>query len=77
MQESARLTVPGGPSVACSAAAAVAWDEAWANNMDPSGMAATGVHDSAYEAENHKGAGNGSLIDLKVVNKVQEVRAVA
>ncbi|KAG0597217.1 hypothetical protein M758_UG321500 [Ceratodon purpureus] len=50
-QESARLTVPGGPSVACSTAAAIAWDKAWANNLDPSGRAATGVHDSAYEGD--------------------------
>jgi asparagine synthase (glutamine-hydrolysing) len=84
MQESARLTVPGGPSVACSTAAAIAWDKAWANNLDPSGRAATGVHDSAYEAdaaadiaENHKGTGHGGLVNLKVVDKVQEVSAVA
>lgn len=83
MQESARLTVPGGPSVACSTAAAIAWDKAWANNLDPSGRAATGVHDSAYEAnasadtaEKHIGAGNGGLINMKV-DKVQEVSAVA
>ncbi|XP_024358252.1 asparagine synthetase [glutamine-hydrolyzing] 2 [Physcomitrium patens] len=47
-QQSARMTVPGGPSVACSTATAVAWDEAWANNLDPSGRAALGCHDSAY-----------------------------
>jgi asparagine synthase (glutamine-hydrolysing) len=47
-QQSARMTVPGGPSVACSTAAAVAWDKAWAGNLDPSGRAALGVHDSAY-----------------------------
>ncbi|XP_024524654.1 asparagine synthetase [glutamine-hydrolyzing] 2 [Selaginella moellendorffii] len=49
-QESARLSVPGGPSVACSTAAAVAWDEAWSKNLDPSGRAATGVHADAYES---------------------------
>lgn len=48
MQQSARMTVPGGPSVACSTAAAIAWDKAWAGNLDPSGRAALGVHDSAY-----------------------------
>ncbi len=47
-QESARMTVPGGPSIACSTAAAIAWDKAWADNLDPSGRAALGVHDSAY-----------------------------
>lgn len=82
MQESARLTVPGGPSVACSTAAAIAWDKAWANNLDPSGRAATGVHDSAYEegdaAGNPKGeAGKDGLINLKVNGTVQEVSAVA
>ncbi|KAH1197009.1 Asparagine synthetase [glutamine-hydrolyzing] 2 [Glycine max] len=47
-QNSARLTVPGGPSVACSTAKAVEWDAAWSNNLDPSGRAALGVHASAY-----------------------------
>uniref|UniRef100_A0A0E0PW53 Asparagine synthetase [glutamine-hydrolyzing] n=3 Tax=Oryza TaxID=4527 RepID=A0A0E0PW53_ORYRU len=45
----ARLTVPGGPSVACSTAKAVEWDAAWSKNLDPSGRAALGVHDAAYE----------------------------
>lgn len=48
-QHSARLTVPGGPSVACSTAKAVEWDEAWSKNLDPSGRAALGVHSSSYE----------------------------
>lgn len=47
-QQSARMTVPGGPSVACSTAAAVEWDKAWAGNLDPSGRAALGCHDDAY-----------------------------
>uniref|UniRef100_A0A0C9RR02 Asparagine synthetase [glutamine-hydrolyzing] n=1 Tax=Wollemia nobilis TaxID=56998 RepID=A0A0C9RR02_9CONI len=51
-QNSARLTVPGGPSVACSTAKAVEWDAAWSNNLDPSGRAALGVHVSAYTADN-------------------------
>lgn len=34
--------------MACSTAAAIAWDKAWAGNLDPSGRAALGVHDSAY-----------------------------
>nr|CAB3467746.1 unnamed protein product [Digitaria exilis] len=45
----ARSTVPGGPSVACSTAKAVEWDAAWSKNLDPSGRAALGVHDAAYE----------------------------
>lgn len=81
-QESARLTVPGGPSVACSTAAAIAWDKAWANNLDPSGRAATGVHDSAYQgddAENNSKTGDDAgLVNLKAVNgTVKEVSAVA
>ena len=58
-QLAARLTVPSGPSVACSTATAVKWDAAWANNLDPSGRAALGVHNAAYDnAENgHAEAG--------------------
>ena len=55
LQNSARLTVPGGASVACSTAKAVEWDAAWSNNLDPSGRAALGVHISAYENQNNKG----------------------
>ncbi|KAJ1437616.1 Rossmann-like alpha/beta/alpha sandwich fold [Sesbania bispinosa] len=51
-QNSARLTVPGGASVACSTAKAVEWDAAWSNNLDPSGRAALGVHVSAYDNQN-------------------------
>ncbi|KAK9681513.1 hypothetical protein RND81_10G007700 [Saponaria officinalis] len=39
-QNSARLTVRGGPSVACSRTKAVEWDQAWSKNLDPSGRAA-------------------------------------
>ncbi|VAH23417.1 unnamed protein product [Triticum turgidum subsp. durum] len=48
-KNAARLTVPGGPSVACSTAKAVEWDAAWSKLLDPSGRAALGVHDAAYE----------------------------
>ncbi|CAN7022957.1 unnamed protein product [Brassica rapa subsp. trilocularis] len=48
-QNSARLTVPGGATVACSTAKAVEWDANWSNNMDPSGRAAIGVHLSDYD----------------------------
>ncbi|WP_115717278.1 asparagine synthase B [Gallaecimonas mangrovi] len=41
-------TVPHGKSVACSTPAALAWDESFQNNADPSGRAAKGVHQSAY-----------------------------
>jgi len=35
--------------VACSTAKAVEWDAAWSKNLDPSGRAALGVHEAAYE----------------------------
>ena len=40
--------VPGGPSVACSSAKAIEWDEAFQNMDDPSGRA-VGVHQSAWQ----------------------------
>ena len=45
---SAAECVPGGPSVACSSAKAIEWDEAFKNMDDPSGRA-VGVHQSAYK----------------------------
>lgn len=42
--ENAVLCVPGGPSVACSTPAAIEWDLAWKNSLDPSGRAVVGVH---------------------------------
>ncbi|GMG98353.1 hypothetical protein Nepgr_000193 [Nepenthes gracilis] len=50
-QNSARLTIPGGPSVACSSAKATEWDTAWSKNPDPSGRAAVGVHNSSYDLQ--------------------------
>ncbi len=44
----AALCVPGGPSVACSTPEALAWDEALARTIDPSGRAVAGVHAAAY-----------------------------
>ncbi|EOS93987.1 asparagine synthase B [Erwinia tracheiphila] len=44
---SAAECVPGGPSVACSSAKAIEWDEAFKTMDDPSGRA-VGVHQSAY-----------------------------
>jgi len=51
--ESARATVPGGPSIACSTAAAIEWDEEFKRlatqvGGDNSGRAVSGVHNSAY-----------------------------
>lgn len=46
--DSAAKTVPSVPSVACSSAEALAWDEAFRNLNDPSGRAVHGVHEQAY-----------------------------
>jgi len=43
-QACSALTVPGGPSIACSSPAAIAWDPAFAAAADPSGRAVAGVH---------------------------------
>lgn len=45
--EACARTVPGGPSIACSTPAALAWDAAFAAMADPSGRAVRGVHASA------------------------------
>ena len=42
--DSAARSVPSVPSVACSTAEALAWDEAFKNMNDPSGRAVAGVH---------------------------------
>ena len=46
--ESAARSVPSVPSVACSTAEALAWDESFKKLNDPSGRAVKGVHESAY-----------------------------
>ncbi|CAM3575347.1 Asparagine synthetase B [glutamine-hydrolyzing] [Vibrio aerogenes CECT 7868] len=46
--ESAVKCVPGGPSVACSSAKAIEWDESFKNCIDPSGRAVQMVHNDAY-----------------------------
>jgi asparagine synthase (glutamine-hydrolysing) len=47
--ESAALCVPSVPSVACSTAEALAWDESFRNQNDPSGRAVKSVHVEAYK----------------------------
>jgi asparagine synthase (glutamine-hydrolysing) len=47
--DSAARSVPSVPSVACSTAEALAWDEAFKNMNDPSGRAVAGVHEQAYK----------------------------
>jgi asparagine synthase (glutamine-hydrolysing) len=42
-------TVPGGPSIACSSATAIAWDPSFAKTADPSGRAVAGVHLAAVD----------------------------
>ena len=46
--DSAALSVPSVPSVACSTAEALAWDESFRGLNDPSGRAVAGVHEEAY-----------------------------
>ena len=46
--ESAARSVPSVPSVACSTAEALAWDESFKNMNEPSGRAVAGVHEEAY-----------------------------
>jgi len=46
-QHSAATTVPSSKSIACSTAAALAWDATFASMADPSGRAIVSVHDSA------------------------------
>jgi asparagine synthase (glutamine-hydrolysing) len=45
---SAAMSVPSVPSVACSTAEALAWDASFKNLNDPSGRAVKGVHENAY-----------------------------
>ncbi|RHY33290.1 hypothetical protein DYB32_001757 [Aphanomyces invadans] len=52
-KEVAAQTVPGGPSIACSTAAAIEWDASFKNAADPSGRAIAGVHVDAYKAPTH------------------------
>ncbi|OCH17939.1 asparagine synthase B [Aliivibrio sp. 1S165] len=47
--EDAAKCVPGGPSVACSSAKAIEWDESFKNCVDPSGRAVQAVHNEAYD----------------------------
>ncbi|MEM6721606.1 MAG: asparagine synthase B [Bacteroidota bacterium] len=46
--ETASLTVPSVPSVACSSVTALEWDESFKNMNDPSGRAVANVHEEAY-----------------------------
>lgn len=74
-QNSARLTVPGGASVACSTAKAVEWDATWANNLDPSGRAALGVHLSAYDKQ--VAAANAIKATPKIIDNIPRIMDVS
>ncbi|MBI4352027.1 MAG: asparagine synthase B [Elusimicrobia bacterium] len=45
---SAALTVPDGPSVACSTPTAIRWDKSFQEMQDPSGRAVKNVHEKSY-----------------------------
>lgn len=47
--DQAAKTVPSEASIACSTAIALEWDEAFKNNIDPSGRAVLGVHTDAVK----------------------------
>lgn len=66
-QPSAAKTVPGGPSIACSTARAMQWDDSFRNRADCSGRAVAGVHNQAYD---HKFGNNSSnASDLQQTKK--------
>lgn len=46
--DTAASTVPSVPSIACSTSEALAWDQAFQNNADPSGRAVSTVHVDGY-----------------------------
>ncbi|MDQ2179006.1 asparagine synthase B [Marinifilum sp. D714] len=50
--DTAAACVPSIPSIACSTAEALAWDEAFQNNADPSGRAVNSVHNDGYKEKN-------------------------
>ncbi|KAE8680423.1 Asparagine synthetase 1 [Hibiscus syriacus] len=72
---SARLTVPEGASVVCRTAKAVEWDAAWKTNLDPSGLAALGVHLSAYDSETPLSNKTSKVIDS--IPRMMELPGVA
>ena len=47
-QQSSVESVPGGKSIACSTAAAIAWDASFEKMADCSGRSVAGVHEDAY-----------------------------
>jgi asparagine synthase (glutamine-hydrolysing) len=47
--DTAAMSVPQEPSIACSTKIALEWDESFKNMNDPSGRAVANVHEEAYE----------------------------
>ena len=47
--DSAALTVPSLPSIACSSPKALEWDESFRDKNEPSGRAILNVHEDSYE----------------------------
>ncbi len=54
--DQAAACVPSVASIACSTEAALAWDESFRNNVDPSGRAIMGVHDKSATFDDTKKA---------------------
>jgi asparagine synthase (glutamine-hydrolysing) len=70
MQDSARETVPWGPSIACSTPAAIEWVAQWKASNDPSGRLISSHNDST--SDNHAN-GNGVAVANGKVNGAAEV----
>lgn len=49
--DTAAATVPSVPSIACSTSEALAWDQGFKDNADPSGRSVTHVHAHAYQPQ--------------------------
>lgn len=49
--DQAAACVPSVPSIACSTAEALAWDESFSRNADPSGRAVMSVHENALDSK--------------------------
>jgi asparagine synthase (glutamine-hydrolysing) len=64
-QNSAAETVPGGPSVACSSATAIKWDENFKKMADCSGRSIAGVHVAAYN-DSQRAAATAAVSDKDV-----------
>lgn len=69
MQDSARETVPWGPSIACSTPAAIEWVAQWKASNDPSGRLISSHNDSTSSpTANGNGNGNANGNGVAVAN---------